>query len=86
MKIKPACNDEKIWVIGKGMRLGKLDEWSFDFMKSVMGQRKRRRNWKPSTKQISVIDRLYHEVRNENVVAVQGSLIDHEDTLAMRGG
>ncbi len=86
MNIPPPCLDEKLWRICNAMRLGKLDEWSFTFMKSVLGQAKRSTGWKPSTKQGAIIDNLLAEVsKPAGHDSELGSLIDHGDLFTMEG-
>lgn len=78
--------DEKLWRLGKAARLGKFDAWSFDFVRSIQRQAKRA-DWKPSVRQDAIINRLLSEASAPaGTDSEPGSLLDIEDTLAMREG
>ncbi len=54
--------DEMLWRLGDALRMGRLDGWEQDFVKSILGQAKRGRSrWHPSEKQLHTMRRLLAE-------------------------
>ncbi len=55
--------DELVWKLGQRLRAGKIsrDDWGHDFIRSILKQNKRR-NWMPSERQLSVMQKLVAEL------------------------
>ncbi len=71
------CADECAYRLGRALRKGRIsrDDWGFGFTLSILRHSKRR-DWKPSEKQLSAMRRLVAEL------AEPDSLIDEADHAA----
>ena len=70
------CADECAYRLGRALRKGRIarDDWGFGFTLSILRHSKRR-DWKPSEKQLSALRRLVAELAEPDA----GSLIDEAD-------
>ena len=73
------CADECAYRLGRALRKGRIgrDDWGFGFTLSILRHSKRR-DWKPSEKQLSAMRRLVAELAEPDA----GSLIDEADHAA----
>ena len=55
--------DELVWKLGQRLRAGKIsrDDWGHGFVRSILKQNKRR-NWMPSERQLSTMQKLLAEL------------------------
>ena len=67
--------DELLWRLGDALRMGRLDGWEQDFVKSILFQAKcRGRRWNPSTKQLATMRRLIAGLAESDT----GPLVDED--------
>ena len=63
--------DELVWKLGQRLRTGKIsrDDWGHGFVRSILKQNKRR-DWMPSERQLSVMQKLVSELAepSENLI------------------
>jgi hypothetical protein len=84
MNIPPASFDERLWRLGKVARLGEFDSWGFGLMTSFQRQSKWRGR-QPSARQDAMIEELLPGgSAPAGTHSEPGSLIDLEDTAALR--
>ncbi len=69
--------DEILWRLGQALKSGRLSEWESGFARGLLGQAKRGGpRWRPSGKQLAVIDRILAEIRQPETT--DDPLIDEE--------
>ena len=73
--------DEWLFRLSDALRMGRLSEWESNFVKSVLGQARRRRNrWSPTGKQITSIRSIISGLATPvDSLISDASLIDHGD-------
>ncbi|MEM0990811.1 MAG: hypothetical protein AAGK00_18230 [Pseudomonadota bacterium] len=72
--------DEMLYRLGRALNHGDLDQWGFNFARSVLGQAKRKGPmWRPSPKQASAILTLIGQPKSIES-SESSALIDEDDT------